>query len=71
MEALNSMISGYKNNIIGTALGIGAGYLLAKKLGYADKITVIPFLVVGSLVGSQAQHFIRAKKGMPTADMVK
>lgn len=71
MEAIKSMISGYKNNLIGTAAGIGAGYLVAKKLGYHDKLTLIPFLVVGSIIGSQTQHYLRARKGMPTASIVK
>lgn len=71
METINSMIKGYTNNLVGTVLGIGAGYLLARKLGYEKKITLVPFLVVGSIVGMSAEHYIKAKKGMPTAEMTK
>lgn len=61
----------YKNNIIGTVAGVAAGYLMAKKLGFANKITVIPFCVVGSILGATAAHYITSRKGVPTAAMTK
>ena len=71
MEALNSILSKYKNNVAGTVIGVAAGYLLAKKLGYEKTITVIPFCVVGSILGATAEHYIKSRKGIPTAEMTK
>ena len=44
---------------------------MAKKLGFANKITVIPFCVVGSILGATAAHYITSRKGVPTAAMTK
>ena len=68
---IDKLTTTYKNNLIGTALGIMAGYLLAKKLGYEKQLTVIPFMVVGSLSGANLESYLKAKKGMPTASIVK
>jgi ethanolamine transporter EutH len=68
---LDKLTTTYKNNIIGTVLGVTAGYYLAKKLGYEKTLTIIPFMLVGSLSGANLQAYIRAKKGIPTASLVK
>ena len=68
---IDKLTTTYKNNLIGTALGIMAGYLLEKKLGYEKQLTVIPFMVVGSLSGANLESYLKAKKGIPTASLVK
>jgi hypothetical protein len=68
---LDKLTTTYKNNIIGTVLGVTAGYYLAKKLGYEKTLTIVPFMLVGSLSGANLQAYLRAKKGIPTADLVK
>jgi hypothetical protein len=68
---IDKLTTTYKNNLIGTVLGISAGYLLAKKLGYEKQLTVIPFMVVGSLSGANLESYLKAKKGVPTASLVK
>jgi hypothetical protein len=68
---LDKLTTTYKNNIIGTVLGVTAGYYLAKKLGYEKTLTIIPFMLVGSLSGANLQAYVRAKKGIPTASLVK
>lgn len=68
---MNQALSLYKNNIIGTVAGVAAGYLLAKKLGFHNKLQVIPFCVVGSILGATAGHYITSRKGVPTAAMTK
>lgn len=68
---MKDALSLYKNNIIGTVAGVAAGYLLAKKLGFSNKITVIPFCVVGSILGATIQHYITSRNGIPTAAMTK
>lgn len=68
---LEKITTTYKNNIIGTILGVTAGYYLAKKLGYEKNITIIPFMLVGSLSGANLEAYIKAKKGVPTKDLIK
>jgi hypothetical protein len=68
---LDKLTTTYKNNIIGTVLGVTAGYYLAKKLGYEKTLTIVPFMLVGSLSGANLQAYVRAKKGIPTASLVK
>lgn len=68
---IEKLTTTYKNNVIGTIAGVTAGYYLAKKLGYEKYITVIPFMLVGSIAGANLQSYLRAKKGIPTADLVK
>lgn len=67
---IDKLTTTYKNNIIGTVLGLTAGYLLAKKLGYHKSFTLVPFLVVGSISGSNLEAYMKDKKGMPTASII-
>lgn len=68
---IDKLTTTYKNNVIGTIAGVTAGYYLAKKLGYDKTLAIIPFMLVGSLSGANLQAYLRAKKGIPTADLVK
>jgi uncharacterized membrane protein len=51
-SALPKIKSGIKAAPVGAVIGIAAGYLLAKELGYHKTITVIPFMVIGTIVGA-------------------
>lgn len=68
---IQKLTTTYKNNVIGTIAGLAAGYFLAKKLGYEKSITLIPFIIVGSITGSNLEAYIKAKKSVPTAAIIK
>ncbi|MES2287554.1 MAG: hypothetical protein V4547_17805 [Bacteroidota bacterium] len=51
-NALPKIKSGIKAAPVGAVIGIVGGYLLAKQLGYHKTITVIPFMVIGTIVGA-------------------
>lgn len=68
---IEKLTTTYKNNVIGTIAGLAAGYFLAKKLGYEKSITLIPFMVVGSITGSNLEAYFKAKKSVPTAAIIK
>ena len=68
---IQKLTTTYKNNVIGTIAGLAAGYFLAKKLGYEKSITLFPFMVVGSITGSNLEAYIKAKKSVPTAAIIK
>lgn len=68
---IDKLTTTYKNNLLGTALGVAAGYYLAKKLGYDKQIIVISFMLVGSLSGANLESYAKAKRGVPTASLVK
>lgn len=68
---IEKLTTTYKNNVIGTIAGLAAGYLLAKKLGYEKSITLFPFMVVGSITGSNLEAYLKAKRSVPTASIIK
>lgn len=51
-SALPKIKSGIEAAPVGAVVGIVSGYLLAKSLGYHKTITVIPFMVIGTIVGA-------------------
>ena len=59
---IEKLTTTYKNNVIGTIAGVAAGYYLAKKLGYDKYLTLIPFMLVGSITGSNLEAYLKAKK---------
>ena len=68
---IQKLTTTYKNNVIGTIAGLAAGYYLAKKFGYDKYITLIPFMLVGSITGSNMEAYFKAKKSVPTAAIIK
>jgi outer membrane lipoprotein SlyB len=61
-----------KNNIVGTIVGAGAGYLASKKLIKTDKLWLtITSALVGGVLGAIVQSKMKAKAGVPTAATVK
>jgi uncharacterized membrane protein YfcA len=68
---IEKLTTTYKNNVIGTIAGVAAGYYLAKKLGYDKYLTLIPFMLVGSITGSNLEAYLKAKKSVPTAAIIK
>jgi 3-oxoacyl-(acyl-carrier-protein) synthase len=61
-----------KSNPLGFVVGGAAGYLVAAKLIKTEKMWVkIAAAVVGGVAGAMAQAQVKAKKGAPTAEVVK
>jgi hypothetical protein len=71
MKKVTEQIGNLKSNPIGTLAGVGAGYLVAKKLIKTDKMwMVVVVSVLGGFAGAMVQSKMKAKKGMPTATTV-
>ncbi len=60
---VTATISTVKGNLIGAALGAGAGFVVAKKYGKLEKTwQLVASALVGGVVGAFAQSKIGAKK---------
>ena len=68
---LGKLVSTYKNNPIGTVGGVLFGHYVAKQMGYNKEISVISFMIVGSIFGASIEHMIKAKRSQPTAEIIK
>lgn len=71
MNKVTEQIGNLKSNPIGALAGVGAGYLVAKKLIKTDKMwMVVAVSVLGGIAGAMVQAKMKAKKSMPTATTV-
>jgi outer membrane lipoprotein SlyB len=71
MNKVTEQIGNLKSNPIGALAGVGAGYLVAKKLIKTDKMwMVVVVSVLGGVAGAMVQAKMKAKKGVPTATTV-
>ncbi len=72
MEAVKKTVSAVKGNPLGVIGGAAAGFFLAKKFGKVEKTwQLVASAVVGGILGALALGAYKAKKGQPTAAIVK
>jgi outer membrane lipoprotein SlyB len=70
MKTVNTQISRLTSNPIGSLVGAGAGYYVAKKLMGTQKMWItIAITIVGGMLGAGVQSRM-GKKGVPTAATV-
>lgn len=71
MTTVKEQIAKLTSNPVGSLVGVGAGYYVAKKLIKTDKMwMVVVVSVLGGVAGAMAQAKWKAKKGVPTATTV-
>jgi hypothetical protein len=69
---INETLTKVKANMVGSIIGAGAGYLVAKRVIKTEKmlwtgLTIVAGIVVGAMISSN----MKAKSGVPTASIVK
>lgn len=68
---MKEQITKVTSNPIGALVGVGAGYLVAKKLMKTDKMWMVAVVsILGGVAGATVQAKYKAKKGTPTATTV-
>lgn len=72
MDAIKKSVAKVTNNPLGSLIGAGAGYMVAKKFGKVEKWYYLAGAVlVGAVVGGMAQSYMKAKASTPKATDVK
>lgn len=65
MEIVKSSIAKVSSNPIGAVVGLGGGYLIAKKMGVSSMLSIIAISAVSAVVGSFVNSKIKAFSSQP------